>query len=448
MLISFKVENFRSVRDCVELSMEAINYYKEQSEQLLEPALPGMSKVKFLRGAAVYGPNASGKSSFMHALSTMRDVVLASSRLSADDELPFQPYLLSNESRGKPTRFSVMFVNDGVRYEYGFSYTERLITEEKLSAYPKGREQVWFTRETVALEGDDGDCQSLIHASSYLGVPAALAPLLNGNSLLLSLLAKYPKLAESEKIRPVYEWFNSGLGFCGFGPNEADDGDDISVSGDILDGKRGSDYQRAFIQKMVRKADLGIVGTQVESEPFPAVDSRLLELYQEIYEVGAPELLKTVVFEHSAQEDSVKFDIADESGGTYRLFMLGGPVAQSLEYGSTLFVDELDASLHPVLACEVVRCFLSPESNPNGAQLVFTAHNPCLLEDGLLRRDQIWFTEKVDGATKLYPLSDFKPYKGESRVRGYLKGRYSATPVVLACFGMCNGFWSEDACGA
>ena len=151
------------------------------------------------------------------------------------------------------------------------------------------------------------------------------------------------------------------------------------------------------------------------------------------------EIVKTVVFRHENAGKKMKLEMGEESDGTKQLFGLSGHIAQALENGSTLFVDEVDASLHPVLVTEVIRTFLRPESNPKGAQLIFTAHNPCLLENGLLRRDQIWFTEKDgEGATALYPLSDYSPRKDETVVSGYLSGRYSAIPVIPECFGKCD----------
>ncbi len=110
-----------------------------------------------------------------------------------------------------------------------------------------------------------------------------------------------------------------------------------------------------------------------------------------------------------------------------------GPVVQAIENGGVLCVDELDSSLHPLLALDLLRVFNDHERNPRGAQLVFNTHDTNILSGSVLRRDQIWFTEKdSEGATHLYPLSDFKPRKNENLERGYLQGRYGAIPFVEA----------------
>jgi AAA15 family ATPase/GTPase len=120
-----------------------------------------------------------------------------------------------------------------------------------------------------------------------------------------------------------------------------------------------------------------------------------------------------------------------ESAGTHRLFALAGPWLDILGNGYTVCVDELETSMHPLMTRELLRLFFSEQENPTCAQILFTTHKPLLLDATLVRRDQVWFTEKdSEGAAHLYPLTDFSPRKGESLVRGYLSGRYGAVPFV------------------
>ncbi|HIR42815.1 MAG TPA: ATP-binding protein [Candidatus Aphodovivens avicola] len=442
MLIEFEVSNYRSIKDPAKLSLAAINYYKENKDQLIFDTLPGLSGVNYVRAAAVYGPNASGKSSIFQALSTMRDMVLSSSTKKASYRLPYDPFAFDEECKKKPTSFSVMFTAGGVRFQYEFSYVADKVLTESLFAYPKGRKQVWFTR-SPSSNGDASSMDRVVCGSPYLGIPSAIVPLLNDNALLLSLLANYPKFEDSKTIQPIYKWFADDLMIIRRGPNE---NVRLPFSGEIVDGKTGSDYQRKFIQDMLRKADVGIVEAKIARRSmFEEVKAMGLKLgineddseFRELLEGldDANREIKTVVFSHLGQDKAVEFEIANESDGTQQLFVLSGYIARSIECGSTIFVDELDASIHPALVKEVINCFLDPKCNTKNAQLVFSAHNPCLLEDGFLRRDQIWLTEKKSGATVLYPISEFSPRKKESLMNGYLAGRYSATPVVPYCFG-------------
>lgn len=430
MLIRFRIENYRSIREAVELQMTAVNYYKESANQLLDVKLPGLSNVRYLRGAAIYGPNASGKTAVWRGFALMRAMVLNSVSHAINAKLRFNPFLLDPTSRNKPSRFLVTLVgSNGVRYEYSFAYDANAFLEEELLAYPKGFKQVWFTRSIV-------DGQTVVKGSSYLKVPAVVKELLNDNVLLLSLLANLAKVEAHDAVMPVYNWFLSGIDLYSRAPGSEDD---FPRSGDIINGDIGTDYQRSFIQGMMRRADIGIAYARVEKRPLPEEIKRLAERLPGLPPVP-DEDLKTVVFQHSSGGNTMDLDYVEESDGTKQLFGMSGRVAEALEKGSTLFVDEIDASLHPVLVKEVVRTFLDPDSNPRGAQLLFTAHNPCLLEGGLLRRDQVWFTEKnAEGATELYPLSDYSPRKDESVVNGYLTGRFSAIPVVPECFGCAAG---------
>jgi hypothetical protein len=123
----------------------------------------------------------------------------------------------------------------------------------------------------------------------------------------------------------------------------------------------------------------------------------------------------------------------EESQGTQRLFNLGFPWFNALSEGRVLFVDELDASLHPLMTAALIRLFQSPEYAASKAQVFFTTHDTSLMSSDLLRRDQIWFAEKDQvNSTRLYPLSDYRPRKGEALERGYLRGRFGALPKIEA----------------
>jgi len=140
-----------------------------------------------------------------------------------------------------------------------------------------------------------------------------------------------------------------------------------------------------------------------------------------------------VKFLHKAIDSGkvVPFDISDESGGTQKLFAFAGHLLDVLAKGRILFVDELDTSLHPLMMRFLISLIHNPEINENNAQLAFTTHDTSILDTDIFRRDQVWFVEKdTESTSRLYPLSDFSPRKGEALERGYLKGRYGALPFI------------------
>ncbi len=208
-----------------------------------------------------------------------------------------------------------------------------------------------------------------------------------------------------------------------------------------------NDDLRAKTRNLLKIADLGILDVSIEESPVVSTSSDLLEDAPEEIKAVLSLLSKTsegndnpqpkqlsVTMQHQMKEGDttgVRFGIDDESGGTRRLFGLSSYLFSVLQKGSVLVIDELDSSLHPVLARELLSMFHNPQINQNGAQIIFNTHDTTLLDLSLFRRDQIWFMEKDNqGASHLYSLLDFKPRKTEAISKGYLQGRYGAIPFL------------------
>ena len=156
---------------------------------------------------------------------------------------------------------------------------------------------------------------------------------------------------------------------------------------------------------------------------------------EEFQELAMENMKAKIEFIHraTAANKDVVFSQSEESKGTMRFFELAGPWVLAVARGAILLVDELDASLHPHLVHELIKFIQDPKINTKGAQLIFTTHDTTLLNPELFRRDQIWFTEKDEfGGTNLYPMLDYKPRKDEAMQKGYLAGRYGATPMIEA----------------
>ena len=187
------------------------------------------------------------------------------------------------------------------------------------------------------------------------------------------------------------------------------------------------------MERLIRDADLGISQLAVQKGPLPKVTLKgFLDLPSR---ASDPENYEVQTFHHSPELDEpVEFSLErDESLGTPRFFSMLGPIVQILEQGDLLVVDELDCSMHPLLTQNLVELFQSNEANPNGAQLVFATHDSSLMSPSLLRRDQIWFSEKNEkAATQLFSLCDIEriPRKRKAFEKNYLAGRYGAVPAL------------------
>lgn len=404
MLIRFRVSNFRSLRDEQELSMVAA--FREGRDDLV--SLESLD-ADLLRVAGIYGANAAGKSNVLDAFKFMRDAVSESHRAwPPEGPIPREPFLLDPRCTEESSSFEADFLFDGVRFQYGFKLDSEKILEEWLYSYPNRRRQVWFTRDANAAE-------PFTFGRQLKGRNRTIESLTRANSLFLSAAAGNAH----EALLDVYSWFSSNLVF----------GSPSRQGYWTLSTVRMLESKPHEVIEFLRAADLGINNIELRENPLGDRKARRLE---NNWAEGANRVLE---FQHQTKGDPVSLALSEESRGTQAWFSLAGPVLGILDRGGVLCIDELDSSLHPLLAFELIRLFLDPKRNPKNAQLIFNTHDTNLLgspsETPLLHRDQIWFVEKDDeGATHLYPLTDFKPRKFENLERGYLQGRYGAIPFI------------------
>lgn len=410
MLLEFRVQNHRSLRDEQVLSFEP-SKSASTSPEAERTALPAV---------ALYGANASGKSNVLAALAYMQSAVSLSHRMwDPEHGVPRDPFAWHN-NRQETSLYEVTFSIQGVRYQYGFVADDERFQEEWLYAWPKGRKQTWFTRETDTFEFGD----------HLKGENRLVQQVTRPNALFLSAAVQH----QHEQLQPVYHWFRrldavnvapGGRGRFGgpiFGSwlhRLFSNNRDTQVLRLLEEG--GEDALSMYRQ-LLRVADVGIADiklvNETDGEDSPRTRRR-----------------SRVFMKHQNPNSDAWLPLEEESNGTRTLMNLAQPMLQTLRHGGLLIVDELEASLHPLLAAHIVKQFNDPETNPNGGQLLFTTHDTNLLGttlgSPLLTRDQVWLTEKdKEGATCLYALSDYKPRKVENLERGYLQGRYGAIPFL------------------
>lgn len=416
MLISFEVTNFRSIRAGQTLSL--VKASGNELEETNTFDMQGVSQLTLLRSAAIYGPNASGKSNLLRAIGTMKRIVLESAvDKRRGDLLPVTPFLLDPETRGAPSEFEVNFLVDGIRYQYGFSATEERIQDEWLFAFPKVRPQRWFER----YWNEEKQCHDWELGANLLGEKLLWQKSTRDNALFLSTAVQL----NSGQLQPLFDWFRRTLRTNSLGvvtPNST--------------ARMYEDLGHTGLLEYLRAADLGIDDIQIERKPFDP--SQLPK--------DLPDELKAVIIERAGNRTNlevrtvhigsdgqfVSFDLNEESDGTKKMFAFAGPWLDALASGSVLFVDELHDNLHPKLVQFLVGLFQDNITNPKNAQLVFTTHETSILSQDVFRRDQVWFCEKdQQQATQVFPLTDFSPRKGRENLElSYLSGRYGALPFV------------------
>jgi len=416
MLIEFSTANFRLLRDRQTLSLT-----KAKGDELVESntfTTVAANKFELLRSAAIYGPNASGKSNFLLALQTMKEIILESAtNLQRGDKLPVTPFRLSKATRHAPSEFEVIFIVDKVRYQYGFSATKDRIHEEWLLAYPKGRPQRWVDRAwNERSQRYDWELGGNLTGEKQLWQKST-----RDNALFLSTAVQL----NSDQLKPIYDWFKDTLHMA-----------NVSGWSPGFSASLCKKSEKAQVMDFLHAADLNIEDIIVETKPFD-INALPNDMPDQLKDVIAGDLkdkqlinIKTV--HKSIDGEIVSFDFKEESDGTRKLFAFAGPWIDTLANGYVLFIDELHDNLHPRLVQFLVRLFHNSETNPKNAQLVFTTHETSILNQDEFRRDQIWFCEKgEDQATTLYPLTDFSPRKGRENLElAYLSGRYGALPYV------------------
>ncbi|QDU97817.1 AAA family ATPase [Lignipirellula cremea] len=400
MLIEFRVENYRSLRDEQAITFEASNVGDANDPRPRK--VPGHDTA-LLPAVVLYGANASGKSNVLYAMAFMRDTVQASQRFwEPEGGIPRSAFAWGDSAQS-PSMLEATFLVDETKYVYGFVVDDEVVKEEWLYSWPKNRKQVWLERDGMQfkfgehLKGPNGSVKEVTRV----------------NSLYLSAAAQQGH----EQLTPIYAWFR-GVSPWNVGGRIPNASRRFEIPRGLNLAVKQSDRSLERIQALLSAADFGIVG--IRQEKFGLDTSRHFSRF---------------MLQHRSNNEDAWLPLEDESDGTKTLFNLSPYLFDALDTGSLLLVDELESSLHPLLALAIVKMFNSPESNPLNAQLLFTTHDTNLLSPVVgeppFRRDQIWFTEKDDnGASNLYPLTDFKPRNSENIERGYLQGRYGAIPYL------------------
>jgi hypothetical protein len=415
MLLSFRFGNHRSFADEQQLNLTPV-YPSQRDTAESRPAV---------RVVGIFGANASGKSNSLHAFSFMRHAVVFSDRAvepGVRGSLAREPFTLDPEIQRTPSRYVVDLVLDNVRHTYGFSVDDDRIVEEWLFFYPLKKKRRVFEREgDTFLWGEESRKDVDLERIASITAPSAL---------YLSTIARFnrrrvPGDDEPQPLHEVYSWFRQTRVRSHPGPRTRNIGQ--------LWSELGEEAQAPVVE-LLRAADVGIVDVIVK-EP-PSAEDTLFGVEDDTEKILARRPRPQLLFAHRGPAGYGLLGLRDESTGTQQLLDLAIDASAVLKYGGMMTVDEIDASLHPILTAKLIALFNNGSTNPQRSQLIFTSHDATLLgafdTEEILDRDEIWFAEKAkDGTSSLYPLTDFKPRRdGENRQRRYLNGSYGGIPEL------------------
>ena len=424
MLIEFKFANYRSFRDESVLSMEATGL------GTFKKSLIEYGSYKLLPSVAIYGKNGGGKSNVIRAFWLAVQFIKNAQRTQHEDALiPVSPFLLNDYSKNKETSFEFTYVINQVKYIYGFSATKDSIVKEYLYHSPKGQKAVVFTRDgkkftftedkakrkliseavadnqlffSVACTMNDSACvnamrwfrEYVLFSRDYSDIPKQLLEHSNDKNMLRAI-SDYAKAADI------------GIEDMQFEIKNEDISDEAALPNDLPIG--------------IRTALINFMHVLSETSNNSEVKLKMGEVIATAYHRGQKE---------NGTSELFPLELSDESDGTRKLMSLAPAMESVLSKGGVLLVDELDRELHPMLVAYIVSKFQSKGSNPMGVQLIFTTHDTDLMNEEILRKDQLYFVDKdsSNGVSELYSISEFATKTSENIRKGYLVGKYGATP--------------------
>lgn len=424
MLIEFKFTNYRSFRDESVLSMEATGL------STFKKSLIDYGSFKLLPSVAIYGKNGGGKSNVIRAFWLAVQFIKNAQRTQHEDALiPVSPFLLNDYSKNKETSFEFTYVVNQVKYIYGFSATKDSIVEEYLYHAPKGQKAIVFIRDgnkftftedkakrkliseavadnqlffSVACTMNDSACvnamrwfrEYVLFSRDYSDIPKQLLEYSNDKNMLRAI-SDYAKAADI------------GIEDMQFEIKNEDVSDEATLPNDLPIG--------------IRTALMNFLHVLSETSNNSEVKLKMGEVIATAYHRGQKE---------NGTSELFPLELSNESDGTRKLMSLAPAMESVLNKGGVLLVDELDKELHPMLVAYIVSKFQSKNSNLKGAQLIFTTHDTDLMNEEILRKDQLYFVDKdnTTGVSELYSISEFSTKTSENIHKGYLIGKYGATP--------------------
>ncbi|MBU1430307.1 ATP-binding protein [Myxococcota bacterium] len=438
MIISFSIENFRSFKSEQTLNLTASKRLGREQNHEHSVYLDKIDE-HILRIASIYGANGSGKTNLIRGLSFMRSMILNGRHKSV--KMGFMPFAFDDEFQKKPTCFDLIFSENASVFRYGYCFDENQVYEEWLSIFINKKEFEIFNRKTDRESGEVIVDFSVEYKKKNKKLDALSILGCRSNQLFLTEIFNLDNehLVESELLN-VAHWFQNRL--VVIRPDTYFQG----IAGTIEKDQNFSE----FINKILTISGIGIKKIGIKTRLIKNKEIFTDEIVNEIKTSPNQTIIhheSEFFIDNECEDHSIKhreieiihefenkieytLPIREESDGTIRLLNLIPALFQSREQGRIFIVDELERSMHPMLARKFIELFKWGADNKN-SQIIFTTHESNLLDLDLLRRDNIWFTEKKpDGSTELYSLLNFNVRKDLKIDKGYLQGRFGAIPFL------------------
>jgi len=428
MIITFTIENWMSFKDEVSFSMVA------SREKQHGHRIPRVKKfpVRILPVTALYGGNASGKSNFFKALEFAKNLVVEGTK--PDEMIPVEPFLLDDDCLEKPSRFKFELLINELIYEFSFSVTRDAVVEEKLVEINSTKEKILYSRKGKKYKINVSEKGKRKDFLKYVSEGTDNKQLFLTNSISQNV----------DKFRLVYNWFRDILTLVG-------------PSTKVGSHYSTNEYISDLMGSMLERLDTGISTLAVEEIKIDQlgrsdVENRRLFKYLEnnsdsiifsklgctLNIEGEEAYLTTkrrVALHKKANGTTIKFEIDKESDGSQRVIDLLPMFMQisPSDFNKVYIIDEIDRSLHTLLTRQLLEFYLDNCSEKSRSQLLFTTHDVLLMDQDLLRRDEMWVAERDnEGSSDIVSLGEYKDIRNDKDIRkSYLQGRFGGVPRIL-----------------
>ncbi|MDO8368305.1 MAG: ATP-binding protein [Saprospiraceae bacterium] len=421
MLIEFSVANFRSFREIQTLRLQAASIKSKNPQIDEQNTFLAGEKLHLVKSKVIYGPNASGKSNLIRAVTTFFMIFRQSLQDVNILQRVYAPFLLDVHAFKEPTFFQIQFQLENRNYRYGFEAdATEIISEWLFSSDGNGVESYHFKRSKDDIEVNK---RTFKEAARLLLGKGEMPPLYRENALFLPLVAAFNGPLAS-KIDQYFRNYYAAY-------NGADDRHAAAIAAQAVK----NESMRLKIAEVLKRSDMGIEDLGVRDIPEDMLNNEAKEIYQKkAVEGDKPVAIVTTrrVKNEQGADIDVHFLMSEESFGTQKMFWLSPFLIGILENGGVLIIDEFGSSLHHRLIDSILQLFHSRVTNPHNAQLIVATHDTHLLDQRKFRRDQIVFVEKNrEGQSVLTDLVEFKGVRNDASLENdYLQGRYGAIPFV------------------
>jgi len=392
VLIEFKFKNYLSFKHDQVLSFVPSSDKLLRETNLLTTSIKSYPELQ--KAILIYGPNGSGKSVLVQAFKSFTTLIRQANMIQPGQDMPVEPYLHDRANQKQPTEFEISGILKGLRFQYGIKATRQRVHEEYLKVYTTVKPQTWFHRRF-----DPKSNQDIYQLSVVLkGNRQLWCKSTRNNALYLSTAVNL----NCHQLNPFFEWLTQHFLIldeaCTFSPD---------VTNNLIRDFESREQIRLFMNYVLGTDCLAI----------------------DLVETGNRQ--QEALFHYPSKAGyQMKVLYRAQSAGFRRLYCLAGYIYQAIHNGKTLIIDDLDTNLH-TLACRALVQYAMYKSQEG--QFLMTTHDTELMDIGMLRRDQIWFTDidPING-TRLYPLTDFSLRQNKALAKGYIEGEFGAIPLKVS----------------